>query len=66
MVLFANIFMKIRLCNGEMLFLFPICQAVLLIFCWNAVKSTDRVLFAHALGTSAQRALCDNNAKTDD
>ena len=35
-------------------------------FCWNAVKSTDRVLFAHALDTSAQRALCDNNAKTDD
>lgn len=24
------------------------------------------VLFAHALDTSAQRALCDNNAKTDD
>lgn len=66
MVLFANIFMKIRLCNGEMLFLSPIRQAVLLIFCWNAVKSTDRVLFAHALDTSAQRALCDNNAKTDD
>jgi hypothetical protein len=66
MVLFANIFMKIRLCNGEMFFLSPICQAVLLIFCWNAVKSTDRVLFAHALDTSAQRALCDNNAKTDD
>ena len=32
----------------------------------RAVKSTDRVLFAHALDTSAQRALCDNNAKTDD
>lgn len=29
-------------------------------------KSTDRVLFAYALGVSARRALCDNNAKTDD
>jgi hypothetical protein len=65
MVLFANIFMKIRLCNGEMLFLSPICQAVLLIFVGMLSKARI-VLFAHALDTSAQRALCDNNAKTDD
>ena len=52
--------------SAERPVLSPICQAVLLIFCWNAVKSTDRVLSAHALDTSAQRALCYNNAKTDD
>lgn len=52
--------------SAERPVLSPACQAGFVSFCWNAVKSTDRVLFAHALETSAQRALCDNNAKTDD
>lgn len=51
--------------NGEMLFLSPIRQAVLLIFA-GILSKARIVLFAHALDTSAQRALCDNNAKTDD
>lgn len=63
MVLSANIFMKIRLCNGEMLFLSPICQAVLLIFCWNAVKSTDRLIRAcigHFGAACIMRQYCQN------
>lgn len=51
--------------NGEMLFLSPIRQAVLLIIA-GILSKARIVLFAHALDTSAQRALCDNNAKTDD
>ena len=39
MMLFANLVTKIRLCNGEMLFLSLVCQAVLLIFVEMLLKA---------------------------
>ena len=50
MVLFANIFMKIRLCNGEMFFLSPICQAVLLIFLLECCQKHGSGLIRACIG----------------